>query len=93
VTINLANLTLYPNEKLKAFATIVIDQCFVVRGLKVIQGRDGLFVAMPNRPRPGGGFQDIAHPITPEARALVEREVLFGYAQMLSARRAQTVEG
>jgi stage V sporulation protein G len=88
MTIDLVTITLYANEKLKAFATIVIDHCFVIRGLKVIEGREGLFVAMPNRPKPGGGYQDIAHPITHEARAMVEDAVLSAYARALAAAKS-----
>ena len=48
-------------DKLKAYATITLDNCFVVRDLKVIQGLSGLFVAMPAKKRKDGSFRDIAH--------------------------------
>jgi stage V sporulation protein G len=69
------------DDKLKAFATITIDHCFVVRGLKIIQSTRGLFVAMPARRKPDGTFQDVAHPIHAAARAELERIVLAAYQE------------
>ena len=54
--------------KLKAYADVTFDECFVIHGLKIIEGQNGLFVAMPSRRMPNGEFKDIAHPITPELR-------------------------
>ena len=67
------------DDKLKAFATITIDHCFVVRGLKIIQSARGLFVAMPARRKPDGTFQDVAHPIHAAARAELEQVVIAAY--------------
>ena len=67
------------DEKLKAFATITFNNCFVVTDLKVIQGNKGLFVAMPSRRRKDGRFRDIAHPLNAETRALIEERVLELY--------------
>jgi len=67
------------DDKLKAFATITIDHCFVVRGLKIIHSTRGLFVAMPARRKPDGTFQDVAHPIHAAARAELERVVIAAY--------------
>jgi stage V sporulation protein G len=53
-------------EKLKAYVTITIDNCFVIRDLKVIQGNNGLFVAMPSKKRKDGTFRDTAHPLNNE---------------------------
>ncbi|MCX8037838.1 MAG: septation regulator SpoVG [Candidatus Sumerlaeia bacterium] len=69
------------DEKLKAFATIVLNHCFVVTDLKVIAGPKGLFVAMPSRRRKDGKFRDIAHPLTREFRAKIEEIVLHHYHQ------------
>jgi stage V sporulation protein G len=66
-------------EKLKAYVTITIDGCFVVRDLKVIQGTTGLFVAMPAKRRKDGTFKDIAHPLNQETRDRLERAVLAEY--------------
>ena len=75
-------------EKLKAFVTITFDDCFVVRGVKVIEGNDGLFVAMPSRRKPDGSFQDIAHPIHAEMRGRLEEHVLDEYQAVLEEERA-----
>lgn len=65
--------------KLKAFVSITIDGSFVIRGLKVIAGQKGLFVAMPSRRRPEGGYEDLAHPIDAETRAMMEDVILKAY--------------
>lgn len=67
------------DEKLKAFATITLNRCFVVTDLKVIQGNKGLFVAMPSRRRKDGKFRDIAHPLNSETRTMIETRVLELY--------------
>lgn len=74
-------VTLRDDGKLKAFVSITLDDCFVVRGLKVIEGNNGMFVAMPCRKRADGTYQDIAHPINNEMRDILEREVLKVYEQ------------
>jgi stage V sporulation protein G len=78
-------ISLRQDEKLRAFATVTLDNCFVVRGLKVIQTGRGMFVAMPARRKPDGKFQDVAHPINADARAYLERLVLEVYMQALEA--------
>jgi stage V sporulation protein G len=67
------------HERLKAFATMTLNNAFVVRGLKIIQGTNGIFVAMPSRRRPDGQFQDIAHPINKETRDQLTEIVLAEY--------------
>jgi stage V sporulation protein G len=66
-------------ERLKAYASITIDHCFVIRDLKIIEGIDGLFVAMPSKKRKDGQFKDIAHPLNQETRSLIERAVFEAY--------------
>jgi stage V sporulation protein G len=66
-------------EKLKAYVTIVLDDCFVVRDLKVIAGTAGLFVAMPSKKRKDGSFKDVAHPLNQSTRAMLEKKVLDAY--------------
>ncbi len=66
-------------EKLKAYVTITLDGCFVVRDLKVIHGSGGLFVAMPAKRRKDGTFKDIAHPLNTETRERMERVILAEY--------------
>lgn len=67
--------------KLKAYVDITFEESFVVHGLKIIEGQNGLFVAMPSRRMPNGEFKDIAHPITPELRAELTQVVLDTYAK------------
>jgi stage V sporulation protein G len=66
-------------EKLKAYVTITLDNCFVVRDLKVINGNSGLFIAMPAKRRKDGTFKDIAHPLNSETRERMERVILAEY--------------
>jgi stage V sporulation protein G len=66
-------------ERLKAYITITIDECFVIRYLKIIMGHDGLFVAMPSKKRKDGQFKDIAHPLNQETRAHIEKSVFDAY--------------
>ena len=70
-------------DKLKAYATITFDQCFVVRDLKVIQGNNGLFVAMPSKKRKDGTFKDTAHPLNTQTREMIESKVLAEYRREL----------
>lgn len=66
-------------EKLKAFVSIVIDQCFMVNDIKIIQGKDGLFLSMPSRRKKNGEFKDVAHPLNNETRRVLEERVLAEY--------------
>lgn len=66
-------------DKLKAYVTIIFDNCFVVRDLKIINGNTGLFVAMPSKKRKDGTFRDIAHPLNSEMRSELEKRVLLEY--------------
>ena len=77
-------------EKLKAYVTITLDGCFVVRDLKIINGNTGLFIAMPAKRRKDGTFKDIAHPLNSETRERMERAILAEYERELkrSAPRA-----
>ncbi|MCX5800359.1 MAG: SpoVG family protein [Candidatus Eisenbacteria bacterium] len=75
-------ITLRDDQKLRAFASITIDNCFVVRGLKVIEGRDSrVFVAMPSKKKVDGTYQDVAHPINNECRDTLEDAVLRAYRE------------
>lgn len=70
-------------DRLKAYVTITIEGCFVVRDLKVIQGPQGLFVAMPSKKRKDGQFRDIAHPLNQETRQTIEDMVFEAYENQL----------
>jgi stage V sporulation protein G len=83
-------------EKLRAFVSIVLDRCFMVNDIKVIQGRDGLFISMPSRRKKNGDFKDIAHPLNNETRRMIEERILTEYEGTVGERvmrRAHRVEG
>jgi len=73
-------------EKLKAFVSIVFDHCFMVNDIKIIQGRDGLFISMPSRKKKNGEFKDVAHPLNNETRRMIEDKVLGEYERILGER-------
>ncbi len=73
-------------EKLKAFVSIVFDHCFMVNDIKIIQGRDGLFISMPSRKKKNGEFKDVAHPLNNETRRMIEDKVLAEYDHALQDR-------
>ena len=73
-------------EKLKAFVSIVFDHCFMVNDIKIIQGRDGLFISMPSRKKKNGEFKDVAHPLNNETRRMIEEKVLAEYDRALEER-------
>ncbi len=67
------------DSKLKAYASITFDEAFVLHNVKVIQGQDSIFIAMPNRLTKNGVFRDIAHPITSDFRDMLQSKVLEAY--------------
>ncbi|HTL99485.1 MAG TPA: septation regulator SpoVG [Candidatus Omnitrophota bacterium] len=72
-------IALRDDDKLKAFASMTFNDAFVIRGLKIIEGTNGMFVAKPSRKKPDGTFQDIAHPINNESREKIEARILDEY--------------
>ena len=77
-------INLQDEEVLKAFVSITLENEFVIRGLKIIQGSDGhRFVAMPARRKRDGTFQDIAHPINRETREYIEQVIFAAYEEEL----------
>jgi stage V sporulation protein G len=73
-------------DKLKAFVSIVLDACFMVNDIKVIRGKDGLFISMPSRKKKNGEFKDVAHPLNNETRRAIEVRVLDEYERVLVER-------
>ena len=67
------------DEKLRAFAALVLDDCFLVGDLRVVEGEDGYFVAMPSRRTRDGSFKDIAYPLNNALREEIEEKVLLAY--------------
>jgi stage V sporulation protein G len=71
-------------EKLKAYVSIVLDDCFLVSDLKVIHGPNGLFISMPSKRKKNGEFKDVAHPLNRETREWMERRILEEYGKATS---------
>lgn len=70
--------------KMKAIVSVTIDEAFVIHDVKVVDGQNGLFVAMPSRKTPAGEFRDIAHPISQQARDIIQSKVLEKYQEALT---------
>ncbi len=65
--------------KLRAYVTVTFDNCFVVHNVKIIEGKSGLFIAMPSRKTANGEYKDVAHPISPEFRTELQNKILDEY--------------
>ncbi|MGP1588242.1 MAG: septation regulator SpoVG [Treponemataceae bacterium] len=65
--------------KLKAYVTVTFDNCFVIHNVKIIEGKTGLFIAMPSRRTSGGEYKDVAHPISPVFRAEMQSKIIAEY--------------
>ena len=72
-------------SKLKAVASITIDNCFVVHDIKIIESTDNLFIAMPSHKTTEGEFKDIAHPLDTPTREMLKETILAAYAKELNA--------
>lgn len=91
---NITEVKVFPvnEDRLKAYASITIDNAFVVRDLKIIQGPSGLFVAMPSKKRKDGQFRDIAHPLNQETRNKIEDMIFEAYENELRSMGATLVD-
>jgi len=65
--------------KLKAYVTVTFAACVVVHNVKIIEGKSGVFIAMPSRKTRSGEYKDVAHPIHPEFRAELQKKILDVY--------------
>jgi stage V sporulation protein G len=65
--------------KLKAYVNVTFDDCFVVHNVKIVEGKDGLFITMPCRKTAGGVYRDVAHPISPDFRTALQDRILTEY--------------
>ena len=70
-------------SKMKAVVSVTFDNSFVVHDIKIIEGQDKLFTAMPSRKTPEGEYKDIAHPINSDMRTLLEKAILAKYEEEL----------
>lgn len=81
---NITEVNIYPSDKgtkLKAYASIVIEDSLVIKDIKIIEGVAGLFIAMPFRKLNNGRFKDIAHPINEETRTMFTNTVIKAYKE------------
>ena len=67
------------NSRMKGIASVLLDDAFAVHDIRIIEGDNGLFIAMPSRKTPVGEYKDIAHPINQEVRTMFEKEILDAY--------------
>lgn len=79
--------------KMKAIVSITFDDEFVVHDIKVIDGQNGLFIAMPSRKMNDGDFRDIAHPILSETRNKIKNAIFEEYNKLLQEKEPSVLEG
>ena len=75
--------TISSDSKMKAVVSVTFDNAFVVHDIKIIEGQDKLFTAMPSRKTPEGEYKDIAHPINSAMRSELESRILAKYEELL----------
>ena len=80
----------YQDTRLKALVSVTIDDDLAVHDIKVIEGPERLFVAMPSRKDDHSVFRDICHPITPQARSTLENSILSAYHEHLERAKAES---
>ncbi len=82
----ITDIKIFPvNEKrVKAYASIVFDDCFIIRDLKIIHGENKLFVAMPSKKMKDGTYRDTVHPLNNETRKKIESNVLEAYEKEIN---------
>lgn len=73
------------DSRMKGIASILLDDCFAIHDIRIIEGDKGLFIAMPSRKTASGEYRDIAHPITPDCRKMFEDAILEAYNKELNA--------
>ncbi len=67
------------SSRMKGIASVLLDDSFAVHDIRIIEGDNGLFIAMPSRKTATGGYRDIAHPINPEVRTMFEEAIFEAY--------------
>ena len=66
-------------SRMKGIASVLLDDSFAVHDIRIIDGDNGLFIAMPSRKTATGGYRDVAHPINPEVRAMFQDKIIEAY--------------
>ena len=77
--------------KLKAYVTVTFDDCFVVHNVKIIEGKNGAFIAMPSRKTKKGEYKDVAHPINSDFRGMLQERILQEYDRQVEEGSVETV--
>lgn len=72
------------DSKLKAVASMTLDDCFVIHDIKIIEGTDEMFISMPSRKTPDGEYKDIVHPINTPTRELIRSAIMEEYQKALA---------
>jgi len=67
------------NSRMRGKASVTLDDCFVIHDIRIIEGNEGLFIAMPSRQKSNGEYRDVAHPINQETRNMFQEEILKAY--------------
>jgi stage V sporulation protein G len=81
------------DDKLRAFAGLVLDDCFMVGDLRVMENEEGYYVTMPGKRKRDGSFKDIAYPLDPGTKEVVERRVLLAFETATGTRAISRIEG
>ena len=68
-------------SRMKGIASVLLDDSFAVHDIRIIEGEQGFFIAMPSKKTPTGDYRDIAHPINPEVRSMFEEAILKAYEE------------
>ncbi|MFQ5431552.1 MAG: septation regulator SpoVG [Nitrospinota bacterium] len=71
------------DERLRAYVSMTLDNALVIKDIKIVEGKNGLFVSMPSRRRKNGKYQDIAHPINTDFRREVETRIFDEYREAI----------
>ena len=79
-------------SRMKGIASVLLDDSFAVHDIRIIEGDNGLFIAMPSRKTATGGYRDIAHPINPEVRSMFEDAILDAYNNAEDVKAEETEE-
>ena len=87
----ITDIKIFPvsEKRVKAYASVVFDDCFIVRDLKVIHGNSKLFVAMPSKKMKDGSYRDTVHPLNNATRQKIESSVLEAYEREISKEQSQ----
>lgn len=75
-------ITKLKDKKIKGIASVVFDNEFCVHEINILEGKNGLFITMPNKKVPNGEFQDYVHPINTETREKIQKAIIEEYKEM-----------